>query len=303
MPLNSRSLKQPAWRAMRDAVPSAVLVTLLFILLTDGLGGLIGLFVEPLTLEEILYGQGLGAWSALFLDVVLMLLTTVLTFGYWGWALRTARGEEAGFGTLMDGFGMVGTVIWMEVQIFLRTAAWGLALMVIYVSVCMPAVFLDGFGVVLVLIFSVIFYFSVVLITLRYSLSYFLLYDYPEMGASAAVRRSVGMMRGHYGQMIRLYLSFWKWYLADILLGIVAAALMAAPVMGQLGPIIASGDIPTAVSQLQLVMNSGLGAVITVALAVPLHLFFAPYLRISLANFYRVLSQEPVIGQREEATF
>lgn len=50
-----------------------------------------------------------------------------------------------------------------------------------------------------------------VLVLLRYNLAFFLLVDYPQMGALEAFRESARLMEGNKGRMFYLYLSFIGW--------------------------------------------------------------------------------------------
>ena len=81
--------------------------------------------------------------------------------------------------------------------------------------------FLPLGGVVIVLLLSLI-HISVFAIMLRYAMAPYLLADYPDDGAGAAVRRSVEMMRGRKWELFKLYVSFLGWELLGVLLTLLA---------------------------------------------------------------------------------
>jgi uncharacterized membrane protein len=141
---------------------------------------------------------------------------------------------------------------------------------------------------------SMLLYVAVMVVMLRYELSPFLLCDYPDDGAGAAVRRSVEMTQGHLWQFVKLYLSFWPWYLAQFLIGLVVCLLALLPQAQVLMGLLTAGSYDIAVSQIQLALDGTLSTFLSLALSIPLFLFFFPYRRIAVANFYRALSQEPV---------
>jgi uncharacterized membrane protein len=56
-----------------------------------------------------------------------------------------------------------------------------------------------------------------IIAALAYSQTYYLLVDYPELGAMDAITRSREMMRGHKGRLFCLHLRFFLWGLLCIL--------------------------------------------------------------------------------------
>lgn len=299
MEYRSKTLKKAARAAMRAAAPSAVLVTLVYYLLTSVLPNVITLLTPSYTVEDLLYNWSSGMWITLFLTILLALYGVVMDFGYQCWALRAARGQNAGFGTLLEGFGMVGRVLLMELQIFLRILGWALCLSLVYSFLALSISAALSFAapvlaVVLLVILSAAFYLAVFVITLRYELSPFLLYDYPEAGSGAAVRRSAQMTGSHMWELVKLYLSFWPWYLASLAITLAVFLIVLYPISDQLAAFLYSGNLDMATVQIQAALNGTLATVLPIVLGLPIELFFHPYRRISLANFYRALSQEPV---------
>ena len=76
----------------------------------------------------------------------------------------------------------------------------------------MPVVLLIGLGMLLHFLFSVL-----------YGISSFLILDFPEMGPMENLRRTRQLMRGNFGRLLRLYLSFIPLYLlSGLSMGITA---------------------------------------------------------------------------------
>jgi hypothetical protein len=200
MEYTSKDLKQPAWRSMRAAVPSAILVTLVYYLLTSVLPDAVSILTPSVTLDDIMYGRGASIWISLFLTILLALFQMVMEFGYDCWALDVARDRPGGFGRLLDGFGMLGRVLLMNIQIILSSALWCLGIAVIYsILIAIVLVIAEASVSLCYLLVGLMFaamYITISVILLRYELSTFLLCDYPDDGAGAAVRRSVEMVRG-----------------------------------------------------------------------------------------------------------
>ena len=291
MPFTSKTLKEQARNSMQGLKPSAALVTLVFLLLTTVLSTVVNLLLPATTVSDAVYERGLLPMFALFLSILLMIYRTVMGFGYNCWALQTARGQQSGFWTLLDGFGMVGRVIWMNLRIFFSILAWTMLLsMACSVTILLTVQISEYLSVLLIVLMSV----SLLAFALRYELAPFLLHDYPEAGAGAAVRRSAAMMQGHIWQLVKLYLSFWPWYLAQFLLDLVINLIALFPILNAVIAAFTSGDPFSVYAQVQLALGSTLVTVLALIAQLIIEPRFFPYRRIAVANFYRALSGELV---------
>ena len=306
-PIDRRELKLRARQAMRESRPGAMRVTLVYLLLAAGISTAVGLLIpSPLTTYTVYTAMGADPETAVvlalgqaggisfFLNILLTLLTMVLSFGYSAWALGRSRGEELGYRGLFHGFRMAGRVIGMRLWVLVLTFLWGLAvaipaalligaLLLVGVSGGADgAVYLsDGAAIAVVVLVLVIYLAAIVLlaiITLRYAMSDYTLLDAPEAGAFAAVRRSRELMRGRKRAYFVLLLSFLGWFLLVVLLMLlpmaVCTALLAAAVM----------SAPVLVLPLWMLMTA-----LAFLLPLPLECWLAPYVSLTCANFYNEL--------------
>lgn len=296
MPLHANTLKASAREAMRAAAPPAFLVTLVYLLLTQVLSEVVYAFTPPLAVEDLFYGSGNGTWMALFLSVLMIIFQTVMTFGYSCWALRVSRNEEVGLGALMEGFGMVGRVLLTEIHIFLGILGWGLVLVMGYSILLVPAILLfnRGFGILLAVFLTLACYIGFFVIGLRYDLAHFLLCDYPEDGSTRAVHRSLDMLHGHLWDLVKLYLSFWPWYLLSFSLTLIVMIISVSAVIGDFMGLFYVESFHAITALLETALSGTLATAFSMLIAIPLKLFFQPYQRIAVANFYRALSYERV---------
>lgn len=187
---------------IRASKPSPVIVTLIFLFLTNG----INLCVNELTTSPIqesysylLEGydpaevfaytfDGMGAMVSLFLGVLVTFYIALLRYGYAGYALRLSRGEQGGYENLLEGFGMAGKVV-----------------------------LLDMIQTVLIVLWSLLFFFPGIIASYRYSQAVFCLLDDPEISPLEAIRRSKRMMQGHKMERFGVQMSFFGWLLLWIL--------------------------------------------------------------------------------------
>lgn len=131
------------------------------------------------------------------LTALLKVCEAVLRAGYSGFFLQRARGADAGVRDLFPSF-MSG------VRILILNLLVSLAVALGYVLLIIPGVILSY----------------------RYRLVYFVMFDNPDMGVFACMRESGRLMRGNKLRLFRLDLSFLGWELLSALV-----TLMFLPVL------------------------------------------------------------------------
>ena len=291
MSLRARILKEHARNSMKNAAVSPVLVTLVFILLTTVLVEVVYTFVPQVASDDLLSGN----WLFLFLFVLLSLYQIVMDFGYSCWSLNVASGRDSGIPSLLDGFGMVGRVLLMKLRITLGIMARGMLLFFSYIILITSLASIPSLsvGLFLMVLASLVFYAALISLALRYSLASFVLYEQPEAGSLIAVHRSIELMRRHTWAMVKLYLSFWPWYLLEIVISLVVALITLGPTLSTLPTLYASADMDTLAITLDTAMNGILSSTLVAMSTLPIQLFLRPYQNITVAAFYRTLSQQP----------
>lgn len=277
MEIHRKALKDRAKQTMRQNVPSAWLVALLFWGLTTGVSNLSDLAGFTTNLASSSYGV---QFFPLFFTLLLTLYTVVMDFGYKIWCLRAWRRDEANFATLIDGFGMAGQVLMMEIHIFVRLFGWCL-LPGIPASVIISSVNSLEVMVLLMELFTFALIPYLYFIRLRYALTPYLLMDRPERGAAAAVRESVNLMRGWKMELFKLDLSFLGWYVLEWGLAILAQIIFLIPTL--LG-ILQSGA--TTETLLTLAAGTTAGSLVGLLLCLPVELWLLPYTGLARAGFY-----------------
>jgi len=143
-----------------------------------------------LLLAFIIYGIIMGAAGATVIGA--LLVGGPLAIGLSGIMLKLARKEGPTLNDLFDGFKSFksGFIAFIVVNIF--TALWTILLIV-------PGI----------------------IASIRYSQTYFILKDNPDMDGYAAIQKSKQMMKGHKGEYFVLGLSFILWgLLGTVTLGI-----------------------------------------------------------------------------------
>ncbi|MCD8147013.1 MAG: DUF975 family protein [Clostridiales bacterium] len=140
----------------------------------------------------------------LFLFLLLYLYTVVMGYGFSFYAMRTARGERLGAGSLFDPLWMAGKIILLSLLLTV----------------------LVGLGVGLFIIPGILIYYGTLLVP-------YVLLDHPEISIFKALSAGWRMSRGHRIQLFTLEFSFIGW---DIL------GLLVSNVGYNLGRIFTSGD-------------------------------------------------------------
>lgn len=284
-PINRKDLKRQAREAMRLTTPKFWVVCLVYILLTTGVDGLLHLFSSPLGLEETAF-----SFFGFFCTVLFTLYSLVIQFGYNLWSLWAYRKLNPGMGSLIQGFSITGRVLVMELLIFLKVFAW-----VLLLALCINILILFIPSLPLYLLCLALVYVAMFVIMLRYAMAPYLLADFPDDGAGAAVRRSVEMMWGRKWELFKLQFSFFGWYLLDIVLsGSVLVFFLVRS--GVLNAPITSDSILT----YQSVISSAPAFFFSNLISLPLVLWLTPYTSVTQAGFYDTICRTGRVSQSEQ---
>lgn len=258
MPINRKDLKSAAKATIRASVPSALLVTLVYALLTSGVEFLRSSFfpgpldsyrqlmsqmiasgnVDADSMERLLLAAFTGPFLAvtLFVSIAMVLYTMVMQYGYYRYALLRVRGFQAGYGNLFDAFSLAGKVILTEIIMNVFIFLW-----------------------------SLLFFFPGIIAAYRYRQAPYILLDEPDISPMEAIRRSKAMMAGHKAELFVLDLSFIGWYFLASFAGAIVMTPLAA-------------------------VNDVAGAFANLAVTTVFYLWINPYTAFTFANYYDALN-------------
>lgn len=119
--------------------------------------------------------------------IVLHLCGGATAVGIYGFYLQVARGRRPQIAVLLDGF-----------HDFVRS-------LILYFLI-----------MIFTLLWTLLFIVPGIIAALRYSQSYFILKDNPDITALEALRRSKAMMQGNKWRLFVLFLTFIGWFLLSI---------------------------------------------------------------------------------------
>lgn len=197
--LNRVQIKMEAKAVVRSARSSAYIMTLIYLVLINLLsavdlyvGNDIEFYMERvmpgLEIPSFLIAPDFSPIVVMFVSVMVWLLTTVLGGGIAIYHLGVRRGYEMGYGTLFDGFSMVGKLILSTLCVSALVTV-GTALLVI------PGIIL-GY---------------------MYRFTIYNICENPELGVINAMRMSRLQTSGHKADLFVLDLSFYGWILLSSL--------------------------------------------------------------------------------------
>ena len=264
MEIDRKELKRRAKESMSLSNPSFWLVTLVYLLMTTGVSSLAS------------FAPGiLGG----FLSIALTLYAWVVGFSYRLWSLWTARRLDPGLGSLMDGFSVAGRVILLELGILVRIMGWTMLL-----SFAMAFLMMASQSVALSIVLMLVVVLAVNIISLRYSLSYYVLADYPDLGPSIAIAHSVRLTRGWIMELVKLHLSFAGWYILSYVLALVGIAV--GTVFGGGMAALAAFSPEQFIAQIGAMEITTTAVLLSHLISLPVTLYFTPYLEVTMAEFY-----------------
>ncbi len=306
------ALKCEVKEDMRLIRPRPLLATLIFLLVSAALTGLIqwlqswmtaggiqelmdlmglvemaeyGLISDEELVQAVveLFGSvGSVAGISMLFALLSSLITWTLSFGYQGYCLDMVRRKDPSYGRLACALPQLGWVLLTGFLVTVFTFLWTLLMTLGAVVVIFLATLLFGNSFLTSLIaFAALLALAagVIAISLRYSMANYILLD-ERVDALEAISRSKAMMRGRKWHLFVLELSFIGWYLLVYLIVVVVVWIG----MTVLGGIWFSGlgmAIPTGAF-------AGMIVVVLVAFlcAVPLLIWLQPYFTGAHAKFY-----------------
>lgn len=289
---NRKEFKKQAKQLMKGSAPHFMLVALVYYLLTSALS---------LVVSQVTSMVGLDAGvPAFFLSILITLFSYVMTIGFSNYTLRLSRRQETGFRSLFDSFSYAGRSIGVTLLTALYTFAWtmllmfGFAVLVAIVTLVFSAEELMAVAVILTVILYLVLLVLSVLISMRYTMAPFALVEAPELGVSAAVRRSVQIMRKNKGKLFVLLLSFIGW---ELLVALLATAVITVGfvvsdtswVAGAFAAALEDAEQMTMVFE-ALTGQMNLWILLSEVVCLPLNLWLLTYIRTSIARFYNYAS-------------
>ena len=282
MEIDRKELKRQARERMALTDPKFWVVALAYLAMTTGVSWLVSLIPLPSPGSTV-------STMDIFLQLLLILYTTVVQFGLCLWALWTYRQLNPGAGSLMQGFSVAGRVLLMELSIFIRTLGW-------YFLVSM--MFTLPFTVIILsvgdyyaawfawFLLAVCLLAALYAISLRYALAPYLLADHPDDGVSRPIFRSVELMRGWKWELFKLDFSFIGYEIINYLLS-AAVLLFFLSRAGLLPPSFADGNQALEWAQAcKTVIYSAPASILSTLVTVPVSLWLIPYRSVSRAGFY-----------------
>ena len=283
---NRKAFKREAKELMRESTPHYMLVMLVYILLTTGLSYAVTALTD--------LGGLLNGAIGMFLNILLALFSMVMSVGLAYYTLNLARKKPAAMGDLFEGFTFAGRSIGMNLLVALYSVLWCILPVIGFGIVVGVVVALAEEVMAVAIVVIVIAYIGLVVamvaILLRYSMAQFALAENPDDGASAAIRRSVQMMKGNKGKFFVLQLSFIGWGLLCVLivLAVMAVGVLITGVDWFVGMISSAGSDPMAAYNLTMELTGHLTIWTAIAevVCLPLTLWLTAYQQTSFARFY-----------------
>lgn len=279
-----KAFKQEAKQLMHASAPHFMLVALVYILLTTGLSYVV----------TWLTGSGpLAGVLSVFLNILVWLFSIVMAVGFANYALRLARREPTGMGSLFAAFSFSGRALGVQLLTALYIFLWSLLFIVAF-GIVTGVLFALEVSIPLTVLIVVILYIAlvvlIVVIALRYAMASFALVDAPDDGVMEAIRRSVRMMRGYKGKYFVLELSFIGW---ELLIALIVSVVMGIGLMVSDTSWIFQAAInveynPWMVYDLidGIMAQMALWTLLAEVLSLPLALWLAVYRQTAAARFY-----------------
>lgn len=186
--MTRKTLKLNAKSAMKDALVSPYVVTMIFGIITFvmTIGQTFLDFWERIAVDS---GEMRNfTISNIIFYIIFFILSTIIQFGYYKYCLKVAnRDDTMSYGDLFSTASYLLKALWLSIVISFFTLLWSLLLIV-------PGI----------------------IAAYRYSQAIFIFVENPDKGVIQCIRESKEMMAGHKWEYFVLELSFILWFLLGI---------------------------------------------------------------------------------------
>lgn len=311
----SATRPRPMWAALLYLIIASAGISLLQSLISALTGAsflseeFLNLLMSGYEPEEVigqmilLYANQLGAListlvaAAMLTSIITTLWQGLMDLGFNGYCLSVIRGENPKVSRIFCGFPMFGKAVLTRFLVWVFTMLWSLLYAVCLAVVVVIAVLLmevvPAVGVILIAAGCVGYVVLEVRLTLRYSMTNYVMLDTGKYGLEA-ITESKYMMKGNKGKLFMLQLSFIGWYLIEyaiILVGYIIIGVVAGVGVAAGGT--SMGALAGMMGGIVLVMGVMLVAVWLV------NIWLQPYVTGSVARFY--LFFKPQIPEETES--
>ncbi|WP_142414517.1 DUF975 family protein [Hathewaya massiliensis] len=174
--------------------------------------------------------------SSIIVLLINVFLAGAMTYGLNNFFIKLIRRENADIKDVFEGFKHYKGTFFINLLLLIYQFLWALMFIVpvvIILIIAVVSVATDNISITAILLVClVIIVVSIVLsiILFRYSMSFYIYIDNPELTASEVIKESIDMMEGNQIRLFKLYLSFILWFLLSIItLGI--AMIWVGPYM------------------------------------------------------------------------
>lgn len=291
MEIDRKELKHQARERIALTDPKFWVIALTYLAMTTGVSWLVSFIPFPAAGAS---PTPIIDTAQAFLQLLLRLYTTVVSFGLCLWSLWTYRQLDPGVNSLMQGFSVAGRVVLMELGIMVRVVGWyflaafilGIPMVSFLVSGAS-----SGLGMLSLLVFAGGLIITLIVLSLRYALAPYLLADRPDDGPTLPIYRSVSLMKGWKMELFKLEFSFIGWEAVNFLLSS-AVILFFLNYAGLLTVDVFLDEV--LLSQALDLIYSTPVVILSTLVTVPVSLWLLPYRGTARAGFYdaRILAQQ-----------
>ncbi|NFV12024.1 DUF975 family protein [Clostridium sporogenes] len=173
----------------------------------------------------------LGASGILFF--IKLLLAGPMTYGITRFCMNLVRDKSHKIENIFEGFKYFGGTFIINIVLGIYRFLWSLLLFIplfIIIFVVLMKEFsktnmnfystgndFNGWLVAIFILLVIVLTVALAMILFRYSMTYYIYIDNPDIGAMQAIKESVDIMKGNKTRLLLLYLSFILWYLLGII--------------------------------------------------------------------------------------
>ncbi|WP_251859591.1 DUF975 family protein [Clostridium sp. Marseille-Q2269] len=164
--------------------------------------------------------------------IINLILAGPMTYGITKFFINLVRNKEHKIEIMFEGFKhFTGTFI-VNIVLSIFSFLWSLLFVIPYIIILFIIIIkqlstisigsyngssdLNGYMVAILIVLTIVLTIAILMILFRYSMTYYIYIDDPNMGAMKAIKESTIMMKGNKTRFLLLYLSFILWYILGV---------------------------------------------------------------------------------------
>lgn len=220
---SNREIKLKAKESLKGNWGIAIVSCIIYGILLKGFSTTINMreFINEVFMENVSNGD-VDIRITIISILITVFLSGAMTYGLTSFFIKLVRKENPDVGDVFSGFKHYKGTLIINILLLVYEILWSLmfivpvAIILIISVASVEAENISTLAMLFMILVLIIVFMVLAIILFRYSMSFYIYFDNPELTASQVIKKSIDMMEGNQFRLFKLYLSFILWFLLAI---------------------------------------------------------------------------------------